>query len=317
MGNNFETEIPWANGKSVWVVWFDMECDGTREYVKKMFQPSKIDQVINFYWIPYIYKNEYKRFLKYRIQDRHCWIVNDHFLQVLRSEWYDVSDFDYLTLQHEYCARVPNPEQTWLDLHINYDEFLQKDKAHRDSIEKQADSKKDEQIANMQGMMKEMMEQMKVLQAQVWQPNVLLSKEITNDWTKSSWSDSTTNAEWITDWESTEPITESLTKPSMNSWSESWNDSNWQRTTETITPQENGEDWKIESENQRQNFELWWSEWLQQSSNWTQWPEQWGNIATVESDGLWTNPIPFKIWWEIWNQNTTWTEEPKKDRRNW
>lgn len=213
MGNNFETEIPWANGKSVWVVGFDMECDGTRDYVKKMFQPSKIDQVINFYWIPFIYKNEYKRFLKYRIEDRHCWIVNDHFLWVLRSEWYDVSDFDYLTLQHEYCARVPDPEQTWLDLHINYNEFLERDKAHRDSIEKQVDSIKDEQIASMKWMMEQMMIQMQELQKQVWQPNVLLSKEITNDWQQSSWSDSTRNAEWQPDWQSTNATTTNWAEP--------------------------------------------------------------------------------------------------------
>jgi hypothetical protein len=44
---------------------------------------------------------------------------------------------------------------------------LQRDKQHRDSIEKAADSKKDEQIANMQDMMKEMMEQMNELKKQV------------------------------------------------------------------------------------------------------------------------------------------------------
>jgi len=52
-------------------------------------------------------------------------------------------------------------------LHINYDEFLLKDQAHREAIEKQANSAKDEEIFSMKQMMEQMMEQMQELQKQI------------------------------------------------------------------------------------------------------------------------------------------------------
>ena len=281
----FEKEIPWSWGKSIGTIWFDMDCDGTVDYVKKMFKPSKIDQVINFYGIPYVYKNEYKKYLKYRIQARHYWVVNDYFSVILRSEWYDTSDFDFWKLQDEYNMKVPVAEATWLDLHINYNDFLEKDRAHREALEKWNESKKDEQIWQMQSMMQKMMEQMEQLQKQVWQPNVLLSKENNNDWQQPSWSDNGTNA------------------------------TNTIEPTEETTLQEDGENW-INKENS-----TWWDDWhpkemVQWDGERTQWTELiWGDgITNNWWDWLgWGNTEPFKIWNET--KTTTTTEWEKKDRR--
>ena len=259
--NSLERDIPGSWWKSIGKIWFDMECDWTRDYVNKMFKPSKIDQVLNFYGIPFIYKNEYKKYLKYRIQPRHCWIVNDYFLQVLRQEWYDTSDFDYSKLQEEYNERVPVPEHTWLDLHINYDLFLQKDKEHRDAIAKETDNKKDEQIQTLQTMMQQMMQQMQTLQKQVWDPNVLLSNNDKNDWTSPSWSDSTTNATWNQE----TPLEED-----GNSW-----------TT--------GNETSINSD---------WSTEVQWASEWVEWSELIWSKETDWDDWFWTTTEPFKIWWD-------------------
>lgn len=274
--NDLEKDIPGSNWQSIWKIWFDMECDWTREYVNKMFKPSKIDQVLNFYGIPFIYKNEYKKYLKYRIQARHYDIVNGYFLTVLRNEWYDVSDFNYWTLQDEYNQRVPVAEHTWLDLHINYDLFLKKDQEHRAAISKESETKKDQQIESMQQMMHQMMKQMEQLQKQTGQTNVLLPNSDNNGPTTPSWSDSTTNAT-----------------------------NNWDQETPLQTDGENGEireDWE-------QNTG--WTEWLQWSSEQTQWTEQLWSQETNWDDWFTRPPEPFKIWWG----ETTATEKPTKDWR--
>jgi len=276
MGDDIiEKDIPWSNWRSIWKIGFDMECDGTRDYVNKMFRPSKIDQVLNFYGIPHIYKNEYKKYLKYRIQPRHCGIVNDYFLISLRQDWYDVSDFDYKKLQDEYNQRVPEPEQTGLDLHVNYDLFLKKDQEHRAAILKQSDSKKDEQIEDMQKAMQQMQKDMALLIGLVWKPNVLLSKDIPNDWTSPSWSDSTRNA---TNW-----IEETPPKEDGNTWT-TWNEST------------------IDSK---------WSEEIQWTSSWTEWSELiWSEEAIDDGFNKWWIE-PFKIWGE----EPTKTEPGTKDWR--
>jgi len=48
----------------------------------------------------------------------------------------------------------PIAEQTALDLKVNYSDFLEKDKAHRDALLKKEDQIKDDKIQNMQDMMK-------------------------------------------------------------------------------------------------------------------------------------------------------------------
>lgn len=277
----YEKDIPWAWGKSIGKIWFDMECDGTREYIKSL-RPNKIDQVLNFYGIPFIYKNEYKRFLKYRIQERHCWIVNDHFLSVLAQEWYDTSDFDYLTLQKEYIAKVPEAEQTALDLHTNYAEFLEKDKAHRDAVARSAETVKDEQIASMQDMMKKMMEQMEKLQSQVWNPNVLLSKNDTNDWQQPSWSDNESNATW-NDW----------TNPN----------------SQAIALQEDGETGTVEVNKSKDSS---WSSEIQWTSDWIEWAEliwSWNTSIDLTKWSIWS--------WTSENWNSEEPAKTTKDRRNW
>jgi len=211
MGNEFEKEIPWPSWQSIWSIWFDMDCDGMKEYVNKLFRPSKIDQVLNFYGIPYIYKNEYKKYLKYRIQPRHYDVVQHYFMSILSQEWYDTSDFNYWKLQDEYNIKIPVAEQTALDLHVNYQEFLQKDKEHREAVLRQQDSVKDEQIQNMQAMMQTMMSEMWELKKLVWQPNVLLSNKNINEW-------------WTTTKET--PL-ETTTETRPTEQSEWWVDSSW------------------------------------------------------------------------------------------
>jgi len=279
MTTEFEKEIPWSWWQSIWVIWFDMDCDWTVEYVKKMFKPSKIDQVLTFYGIPFIYKNEYRKYLKYRIQKRHYWIVNDYFTAILASEWYDVSDFDYWKLQDDYNISVPVAEHTWLNMHVNYDDFLKKDAAHREALIRWWETEKDQQIQNMLEMMAEMREEMKLLKNIAWQPNALLSKENTNDWTSPSWSDSTTNAEW----------NESDVK---------------QQTNEIITPHEHEETWLI-VEDQTDSIDWHAEETIQWASKRIEWVELIWSLPTNSSD-IWESD-----WW-TWTSETT---ETKKDRR--
>lgn len=285
-----QQDIPWANWKKIWTLWFDPDCDGNADYIKKMFKPSKIDQVINYYGIPYIYKNEYKKYLKYRIQPRHCQVVTDYFSVILRSEWYDTSDFDFAQLQEEYNRKVPVAEATWLELHINYAEFLEKDRQHRESILKWENSAKDEQIWQMQSMMQQMMIQMEDLKKQIWNPNVLLSKEITNDWQQPSWSDSGTNAEWnSTDTSNT--------------------------TTKDTTLQENGETW-ITTEDSSVRTNTGTSEPIQWNSERTEWSELiWSD--TIDSSNNWGTNKPFAIpnTNETVGEVSEWTTPIKKDRR--
>lgn len=280
----FEKDIPWWWWKSIWVIWYDMASDGTREYVKKMFRPDKIDQVLTFYGIPFIYKNEYRRYLKYRIQPRHYQIVQDYFYGVLSLEWYDVSDFNFWELQEEYNQRVPVAEGTWLEFKINYDDFLAKDKQHRDAIEKQNNIQNNEVMQWMLEMMQNMQKQMDMLQSKIWDPKVLLSNSNDNGWNEPSWSDSTRNA---TDEQSVESISD------LNSTT------TWDQETPIQT---DGEAWKVNEEEQWRMIDREWSKWLQWTSKEAQWIElTW--VGWNDHDSFWL--ITGNSW------------DTKKDRRNW
>ena len=295
-----EVNIGWKN---IWKIWFDMECDWTRDYIKKMYQKSKIDQVLDFYWIPHIYKDEYKRYLRYRIQPRHYDIVNNHFIKVLELEWYDISDFNYWELQEDYNRKVPEAEQTWLDLHIDYDDFIKRDQKHRESIKIESEVQVNEQMLWMQQMMLSMMDEMKQLKSMIWNPNVLLSKENNNAWkTEHSWSDSTRNAEW--DWESTT------------------NNTAWTTISETVTTNETKEirwaAWERNWWNNDTNEQgIWEIEWIDKWDQWTELREDlWSRWITWTN---WPDWPTADIWVEItgeWISETTNTEQKqKKDRR--
>jgi len=280
----FEQEIPWSGGRSIGVIGHDMDCDGTREYVKKMLKPDKIDQVMNFYGIPFIYKNEYKRFLKYRIQPRHYQVVQDHFYYQLQQEWYDVSDFEYGKLQEEYNIRVPVAEQTWLDLHINYDSFLEKDKAHRDAITKSNEKNNDDALTNMVTMMQQMQQQMQELQKKIGDPTVLLSKQDTNGWNEPSWDDSTRNVTNTT-------------------------------ADKTATSHEDEKDWDVGTERTSNSD---WSERVGWPIPGAEWPEltrsETDKMSDSVSDGLinsWTKDL-----FVVWDEQKKPAVGSKKDRRN-
>lgn len=199
MSSAYEQSIPWPwEGGSVGVFGFDMECDGIKEYIWKMYKKTKIDQILEFYGIPHIYKNEWKKYLKYRIKPEHCKYVNEYFKPLLRSEWYDISDWDYSLEQEDYNRRVPYAEQTWLDIKINYEEFLENDKKHRESITNTNSDLMNKQMLEMQSLMQSMMAEMKELKSMAWIPNKFLnSNHKTDDESRNTgWSDSTTNANW-------------------------------------------------------------------------------------------------------------------------
>lgn len=283
--NEFETAIPWSNWNPIWSILYDMECDGTVDYVKKMFKKSKIDQVLDFYGIPYIYKHEYKKYLKYRIEPRHYQVVTDYFSVILRSEWYDTTDFDFGKLQEEYNIKVPVAEATGLELHVNYADFLERDKQHREALSKWENIEKDEQIWQMQWMMQQMMVQMAELQKQIWNPNVLLSKENNDDWQQPSWSDSARNAEWTTD----------------------------TTNNQKLTPQDNGEAWMTTEDSS------WWidsstSEAIKWDIQRAEWPELiWSD--SVDWSNNWTKPFAIRTNNETIGEISNWTVEAKKDRR--
>lgn len=294
-GNPFEQDIPWSNWQSIGKLWFDMECDGMVDYVKKMYKPSKIDQVLNYYWIPFVYKNEYKKYLKYRIEPRHCQIVTDYFSVILRSEWYDTSDFDYGELQKEYNIKVPVAEPTGLELNVNYAEFLEKDRQHREALEKWTNTIQNEQIMSMQSMMKTMMEQMAELQKQIWNPNVLLSKKNTDDWQQPSWSDSARNAEW-TNTTSNETIDQEATLQEDGETGMIEGDPDWWDDTNTEEP-------------------------IQWDSERAKWPELiWGWEIDWHNTGWWHSakqPFVIQNTRETDGENNNWNVKwVKKDRRN-
>lgn len=56
-----------------------------QEFLARTKYKTKIDQVIDFYGVPYCYKNDINKFLKYRIQPRHYPIVHEHFYKVLQA----------------------------------------------------------------------------------------------------------------------------------------------------------------------------------------------------------------------------------------
>lgn len=233
-----EEEIKGEDGNSVWVFWFDMDCDWTKEYVNKMYKKSKIDQVLEFYGIPHIYKWEWKKYLKYRIKPEHYKYVNSYFIPLLRSEWYDVSEWDYWLEQEEYNKRVPVAEQTWLNIAINYDNFLENDRKHREAIEKKSDPISNQQILEMQSMMKSMMEEMKELKKIAWSPQTFLNSNNTNnEWNSDGWSDSTTNA----------------------------------TNNEEVTFQEDGKDWEIDEVISGSDCNGWWDWWIEWSNTGIEW----------------------------------------------
>lgn len=59
--------------------------------------------------------------------------------------------------------RVPTAEQTALNLHVNYDEFLQKEAKHNAALNREETVVRDDTILQMQSMMQQMMEEMKEL----------------------------------------------------------------------------------------------------------------------------------------------------------
>jgi len=225
----------------VWKLWYDMECDWMVDFVNRTMRKSKIDQVLDFYWIPYIYKNDYKKYLKYRIQEKHRPVVQSHFLIVLRQDWYETDDFDYWVLQKDYCIRVPEAEATGLNLHINYDTFLKKDQEHRAALEKEAVAANNEQIKQMQDFMSSMMQEMKELKSQlgtVQDNKVLNSNNITNEWTKETSSNKDEKDWWVAsvDWNNSNTTTwigqptkgtESIELNDWGRWENGWNEYEW------------------------------------------------------------------------------------------
>ncbi len=284
MANEYEKDIPWWSGKSIWKIWFDMDCDGMQEYVS--YRKSKIDQVLTYYWIPYIHKNDYKQYLKYRIKSIHYPIVNEYLYHVRKQEWYDVSDWDYGKLQDQYNIEVPEKEQTWMDLHVNYDEFLRKEQKHLQSLEKKQNTQENDVIMWMQNMMLQMMKEMKELKNQVWNKNVLLPSQEKNDW----WN----NQNWST-W--------STTESSTNSWEEN-------------TIQKTGETWQTLSE----DLPIWWTtnwewdQWLWGTSEREQWAELnwdisdmsdlWLKVRPIDTTWIWEE---WSEWWVEWWSETDWT----------
>lgn len=183
-------EISGSDGTPIGAIEFD-DWDGSQEYQRKKYNPSKIDQVLNYYGIPFIYKDEWRKYLKYRIEPRHYWVVNDYFIPLLKSMWYDVTDRDFGKEQDEYKERVPVAEQTGLDMHIDYDAFLLRDKQHQESLQKENANKQTDQNKEIMNFMQDMMKQMKELWDQVQelkQPKqvkwveVLSIKKKPNEW---------------------------------------------------------------------------------------------------------------------------------------
>lgn len=236
MGEKMETVVPWV-GK----MWFDMELDWMVDYVKKTTGMSKIDQVLTFYWIPYRYKNNVKAYLKYKPRESHCAIINDYFLSLYASgmEWFDdpdfdYSDFDYLKLQKKYNETHPEDEQTGLNLHVNYWDFLDNDKKHNEAIQKEnTQSVWFEEMRVLTDVMKWMMDEMKSIKQTI---GLLSPNAIPNDNTSQkigeTWSALEESGKWTaTSWGNwgTE------TTPSWGEWSEKIWDDNSNTSTEPLT----------------------------------------------------------------------------------
>lgn len=189
MTDKVEYEVSWV-GK----LWYDMELDGMKSFVTRNINRSKIDQLLDFYWIPYIYKNEYKRYLKYRIQERHRPVVQDYFERVLASEWYDhdyISSRKFWEIQMEYIKNNPDPEQTWLDIKVNYNAFMQKEQESKEAKSMSQYMTKEE-WQNMMVMMADMMKEMKSITKTIWSLSPTIIDNGNTNWTSasqlSSWS---------------------------------------------------------------------------------------------------------------------------------
>lgn len=130
------------------IMGFD-EWDWTQAFLARTKYKSKIDQVIDFYWVPYCYKNNINQFLKYWVQPRHYPIVHDHFYMVLKSTWYWVEDFDYGKLQEDFTSR--QLKWPWLDFKMKIENFSKQE-------EKQVENVNSDTMILMQEMMKEIQE---------------------------------------------------------------------------------------------------------------------------------------------------------------
>lgn len=210
-------EVILANIDKVGKIWLDMECDGTQEFVNRVMRKSKIDQVIDFYWIPYTKKNDWRTYLKYRIQERHCHIVNDHFLSLFRAESSEESNgFDFGKLQAEYIAAHPTAEHTGINMHVNYEMFKEKDQEHREALQKNGQSTiTTDEAQSIMWAMKMMMKEMSDIKNYVGSlsPNIPVNNdnwketnaptevsktgEITNEVT--NW-DATSSGNWGSEW---------------------------------------------------------------------------------------------------------------------
>lgn len=110
--------------------------------------------MIDFYGVPYCYKNDIKQFLRYRVEPRHYPVVHEHFYHVLKSTGYSVDEFDYGKMQEEYNAKNEGVSPG-LDIKINLQEFSTKQEASQ----KPVDLSIIEQMRSMLDEIKELKEQ--------------------------------------------------------------------------------------------------------------------------------------------------------------
>lgn len=275
MTNQIEQTVPW-----VWKIWYDMDLDGMQEFVAKNQNKSKIDQVIDFYGIPYIYKNEYRRFLKHRIQERHRPVVQDHFDSVLAMEWYDEEyrkRWSYGELQTEYNRNNPDPEQMWLKAEVDYNKFKEKELESQEAKGMEWYMTKKE-WENMMVMMSQMMQEMNNLTKTIGHlsPNT----DSKDDWNKQTNNQSN-------DWESTEDV---------------W----WP------TSQNKGKVGSFASEMLGANSDSWWDQW----TDWINKQEKDSNNIWNEDVSWWAAPIKipenlreqiqWDEWWELWATGDKW-----------
>ena len=169
-----EQTIDLGWGKAA-IMGFD-ESDGTQEFLLRTKYKSKIDQVIEFYGVPYCWKNDINKFMRYQVQPRHYSIVHDHFYEVLKSTWYGVEDFDYAKMQDDYNERNSG-KPIGLDIKVNIEAFTKALPKEHQAWGGETTPESSQIIDQMAEMMAEMKELKKHI----------LSANETNEQTNTTW----------------------------------------------------------------------------------------------------------------------------------
>lgn len=199
-------------------MWYDMDSDGMSDFIKSTVRKSKIDQVLDFYGIPHKDKNNYKKYLKFKIQERHRGVVQSYFLGFLQRESpEDVVWFDFGKLQKQYIEEHPEDEHTGLNIKVQYEKFLEKDKEHQDALIKKNEQSTSQEKINtmMMDVMSQMMTEMKSIKSTIWALTPYLPKP--NEWN----NDKETNAQ-TQSWEAWAPVDQSNKWDSIDEWGAGW-----------------------------------------------------------------------------------------------